>query len=40
VKALADGYDKKKWQMVASKHYDKTGQRITASQAKAMAEGK
>ena len=40
VKAWAEGYDKKKWLVVASKHYDRTGQRITAEQARKMAEGK
>ena len=40
VKAWAEGYDKKKWQVMASKHYDKTGQRITPDQARKMAEGK
>lgn len=40
MKAFADGYDRKKWLLAASKHYDKTGERITAAQAKAMADGK
>ncbi len=40
VKAWAEGYDKKKWQMMASKHFDKTGERITPDQARNMAEGK
>ncbi|KIW91151.1 uncharacterized protein Z519_08046 [Cladophialophora bantiana CBS 173.52] len=40
LKAWADNYDKKKWQIMASKHYDKTGERITASQARKLAGAK
>ncbi|KAJ9495336.1 hypothetical protein H2202_009123 [Exophiala xenobiotica] len=40
VKAWAESYDNKKWLTLASKHYDKTGQRITPEQARQMAEGK
>ncbi|KIX04774.1 uncharacterized protein Z518_05644 [Rhinocladiella mackenziei CBS 650.93] len=39
LKSWAEGYDKKKWHIVASKHYDKTGQRITPVQARKMVEG-
>jgi len=39
-KAWAYDYDKKKWQTLASKHYDRTGERITADEARKMAEGK
>ncbi|KAI1616364.1 hypothetical protein EDD36DRAFT_492863 [Exophiala viscosa] len=38
--AWAHDYDKKKWQTLASKHYDKTGDRMTADEARKMAEGK
>jgi hypothetical protein len=40
IKALADGYEKKKWQAIASKHFDKSGHRITAEEARKMAEMK
>ncbi|OAL19696.1 hypothetical protein AYO20_11600 [Fonsecaea nubica] len=40
LKAWADNYDKKKWQILASKHYDRTGERITAAQARKLAEEK
>ena len=40
VKAWADRYDKQKWVAMASKHFDKTGQRITPEQARKLAEGK
>ncbi|KAK4949652.1 hypothetical protein LTR10_011493 [Elasticomyces elasticus] len=39
-KVWANEYDKKKWQTLASKHYDRTGERITADEARKMAEGK
>lgn len=39
LKDQADKYDRKKWQAMASKHYDKTGTRITATQAQKLAEG-
>ncbi|OAP60979.1 hypothetical protein AYL99_05983 [Fonsecaea erecta] len=38
LKEWADTYDKKKWQIMASKHYDKTGERITPAQARKLAE--
>jgi len=40
MRAFADQYDKNKWVTVASKHFDLTGQRITAARAKEVAEGK
>lgn len=40
LKTWANDYDKKKWQMIASKHYDKTGERITPAHARKVAEGK
>ncbi|OQV01319.1 hypothetical protein CLAIMM_06700 [Cladophialophora immunda] len=40
LKAWADNYDKKKWQTLASKHYDRTGERITPAQARRLAEEK
>ena len=40
LKAYAEAYDKKKWLAIASKHFDKTGQRISAERAKKLAEGK
>ena len=40
MKSWADGFDKKKWIAVASKHFDKTGERITPEQARKMAEDK
>jgi hypothetical protein len=40
MKAWADGFDRKKWIAVASKHYDKTGQRISPEMAREMAEEK
>ncbi|EXJ81978.1 hypothetical protein A1O1_08045 [Capronia coronata CBS 617.96] len=40
VKMWADSYDKKKWRLMASKHYDRTGQRISPEQARKMVEGK
>ncbi|RMD43322.1 hypothetical protein DV735_g1873, partial [Chaetothyriales sp. CBS 134920] len=39
VKSLADKYDKQKWMVIASRHFDKTGQRITPEQARKLAEG-
>lgn len=39
MKTWAESYDKKKWRFLASKHYDKTGQRISPEQARKMAEG-
>ncbi|KIX94905.1 uncharacterized protein Z520_09215 [Fonsecaea multimorphosa CBS 102226] len=38
LKEWADEYDKKKWHMLAAKHYDKTGERITADRARRLAE--
>lgn len=40
MKAWADSFDKQKWIAVASKHFDKTGERLTPEAAKAKAEGK
>ena len=40
VQTWADRYDKQKWVAIASKHFDKTGQRVTPEQARKMAEGK
>lgn len=39
LKEWAAGYDNKKWLALASKHYDRTGQRISVEQAKKMALG-
>ncbi|RMZ91347.1 hypothetical protein DV736_g1424, partial [Chaetothyriales sp. CBS 134916] len=39
VKIWADRYDKQKWIVIASKHFDKTGQRITPEQARKLVEG-
>ncbi|KIW13063.1 hypothetical protein PV08_08250 [Exophiala spinifera] len=36
---LADKYDSKKWLDVASRHYDKTGERISPEMARQRAEG-
>ena len=40
MKSWANGFDKKKWIAVASKHFDKTGERITPEQARKTAEDK
>ncbi|EXJ77517.1 hypothetical protein A1O3_09744 [Capronia epimyces CBS 606.96] len=40
LKMWAESYDKKKWRLMASKHYDRTGQRISPEQARKMAEAK
>jgi len=36
--AQMTGIDKKKWEKAASKHFDRTGQRITPEQARRMAD--
>ncbi|KAL2405895.1 hypothetical protein ABEF95_009767 [Exophiala dermatitidis] len=33
-----DSYERRKWKLLASKHYDKTGERISAEQARKMVE--
>ena len=40
LRAFADRYDKQKWSAAASRHFDLTGQRISAAKARELAEGK
>jgi hypothetical protein len=40
MRVWADSYDKKKWKLLASRHFDMTGQRITPEEARKMMQGK